>query len=243
MKARSNNAFPEQCFASNVRTGQATVRTFHICVSLVNSPVEETPVCARRRVDELVERTLCHHGSVSLFDPIDLPEVEVQSSPRRRRTISAHWSGEKIIVQVPARMSRAERSAAVQEMVARLLTQQQRRRVSDSALMEMAQALSDAHLEGRARPSSVVWSRAMTSRWGSCTPEDRTIRLSHRLAGMPRYVQEYVLVHELAHLLEAEHNEPFWDWVRRYPQTERAMGYLEGWSEAKDLPEASEHGY
>lgn len=79
----------------------------------------------------------------------------------------------------------------------------------------------------------------MNARWGSCTPEDRTIRLSHRLAGMPRYVQEYVLVHELAHLLEADHNAAFWAWVKRYPQSERAIGYLEGWSEAKDLPEAS----
>lgn len=190
-------------------------------------------------VDTTVEDQLCDDAAVSLFDPMDLPEVEVQRSPRRRRTISAYWSGEKIIVQVPERMSRAERSEAVQEMVNRLLTQQRRRRVSDDDLLALATALSDTYFEGRARPASVTWSRSMTSRWGSCTPEDRTIRLSHRLAGMPRYVQEYVLVHELAHLFEAEHNEAFWALVARYPQSERAMGYLEGWAEAKDLPEAS----
>jgi predicted metal-dependent hydrolase len=176
---------------------------------------------------------------VSLFDPIDLPEVEVQRSTRRRRTISAYWSGERIIVQVPQRMSKAETAEAVQEMVDRLLTQQRRRRTSDSELMTLAMELSAQYLEGKARPSSVAWSNAMSARWGSCTPEDRTIRLSHRLAGMPKYVQEYVLVHELAHLLVAEHNEAFWALVARYPQTERATGYLEGWVEAKDLPEAS----
>jgi predicted metal-dependent hydrolase len=178
-------------------------------------------------------------GIVSLFDPMDLPEVEVQRSPRRRRTISAHWSGAKIIVQVPERMSRAERAAAVQEMVERLLRQQRRRRVTDGDLTELAARLSTEFLDGLAQPSSVTWSRSMTSRWGSCTPEDRTIRLSHRLSAMPRYVQEYVLVHELAHLIEIEHNEAFWGLVRRYPGAERAIGYLEGWSEARDLPHAS----
>lgn len=176
---------------------------------------------------------------MSLFDPIDLPEVEIQRSARRRRTISAYWSGERIIVQLPQRMSRHESNQAVQEMVDRLLTQQRRRRTSDAGLLEMATELSARYLEGKAKPAAVTWSNAMTSRWGSCTPEDRTIRLSHRLAGMPAYVQEYVLVHELAHLLVADHNEAFWALVGRYPQTERATGYLEGWAEAKDLPEAS----
>ena len=37
-------------------------------------------------------------------------------------------------------------------------------------------------------------------------------------------------VHELAHLLEPGHNARFWAWVDRYPQAERAKGYLEGWS-------------
>lgn len=64
------------------------------------------------------------------------------------------------------------------------------------------------------------------SRFGSCTPADGTIRLSDRLATMPTWVRDYVLVHELAHLLEANHGPNFWKLVNRYPLTERARGYL-----------------
>ena len=79
------------------------------------------------------------------------------------------------------------------------------------------------------------WVDNQTSRWGSCTPGDRTIRLSSRLQGMPAWVVDYVLVHELAHLLEPGHDATFWAWVDRYPQAERAKGYLLGWSAAARL--------
>jgi predicted metal-dependent hydrolase len=48
-------------------------------------------------------------------------------------------------------------------------------------------------------------------------------------------VLDYVLVHELAHLLVPGHGAEFWKWVRRYPKTERAVGYLEGLSAAAHL--------
>jgi len=79
-----------------------------------------------------------------------------------------------------------------------------------------------------ATPLSVAWSTRQNGRWGSCTPADGTIRLSNRLQGMPDWVIDYVLVHELAHLLEAGHGPRFWELVGRYPRTERARGYLEG---------------
>lgn len=72
----------------------------------------------------------------------------------------------------------------------------------------------------------------MRTRWASCTPADTTIRVSERLRDVPAWVLDYVLVHELAHLREAGHNARFWELVRRYPKTERAIGYLEGLSAA-----------
>jgi predicted metal-dependent hydrolase len=51
--------------------------------------------------------------------------------------------------------------------------------------------------------------RRMRTRWGSCTPTRRTIRLNTELAKKPRECLEYVVVHELIHLLEPTHNHVF----------------------------------
>lgn len=166
--------------------------------------------------------------------------VEVRRSKRRRRTVSAYREGDRIVVLVPATLTRAEEAEWVDTMVARIERSEARRRPSDGDLMERALALSDRYLGGIAVPESVRWVDNQSSRWGSCTPGDRTIRLSARLQGMPTWVIDYVLVHELAHLIETHHNESFWAWVDRYPQAERAKGYLMGWSAAAkldDLPE------
>jgi hypothetical protein len=80
----------------------------------------------------------------------------------------------------------------------------------------------------------------MRTRWASCTPADATIRLSQRLLEMPAWVQDYVLVHELAHLIEPGHGPRFWSLVERYPRTERARGYLDGVSAAANLPIADD---
>ena len=163
--------------------------------------------------------------------------VEVRRSARRRRTVSAYRDGDRTVVLVPARLTRAEEEHWVQTMLERLRTQDEGRRRgrSDDELVSRARRLSRAHLDGRARPASVRWVTNQASRWGSCTPTDRTIRLSHRLQGMPDWVVDYVLVHELAHLVVADHSRPFWDLVERYPQAERARGYLLGVADAARL--------
>lgn len=51
--------------------------------------------------------------------------------------------------------------------------------------------------------------RAMSSRWGSCTPARGSIRINVRLAAYPPACLEYVVAHELAHLVEPSHNARF----------------------------------
>ena len=141
--------------------------------------------------------------------------VEVRRSSRRRRTVTAYRESGRTVVLIPAAFSPAE----------------ERRRRSlggDDELMARAQALSAAHLDGVPQPASVRWVDNQNRRWGSCTPADRSIRLSSRLRGMPESVVDYVLVHELAHLVEPSHDTRFWSLVARYPRAERARGFLEG---------------
>ena len=104
-----------------------------------------------------------------------------------------------------------------------------RRRPSDDQLAERAAELSAA-LPRRPRPahSASAGSTNQNSRWGSCTPSDGTIRISARVKGMPSYVLDYVILHELAHLLAPGHGRDFWRLLESYPRTERARGYLEG---------------
>jgi predicted metal-dependent hydrolase len=162
------------------------------------------------------------------------PQVEVRRSRRRRRTVSAYWEGDRIIVLIPAAMSKAQEREWVQTMVARLAKKKRRRARSDQDLLRRAGELSDLYLGGLARPETVRWVENQKSRWGSCTPADRSIRLSSRLQTMPGWVVDYVLVHELTHLIEPGHDAKFWSWVDRYPKTERAKGYLLGYSDGAD---------
>ena len=166
--------------------------------------------------------------------PAPRPVVEVRRSNRRRRTVSAYREGERTVVLVPARLSRAQEQELVDEMVARLAARDARLRPSDDELAARAQRLSAEYLDGRARPRSVRWASNQQRRWGSCTIEDATIRLSTRLRGMPAYVVDYVLLHELAHLLQPGHDARFWALLEPYPELDRAKGYLEGVSAVYD---------
>jgi predicted metal-dependent hydrolase len=140
-----------------------------------------------------------------------------------------------VVVLIPARFSAAEEREWVDRMVARVTRDERRPRTGDAALARRARSLSDRYLDGRADPADVRWVAAMRTRWASCTPDDGTIRISERLRDVPGWVVDYVLVHELVHLLEPGHDAAFWAWVHRYPRTERAMGYLEGLSAAAGL--------
>jgi hypothetical protein len=63
-------------------------------------------------------------------------------------------------------------------------------------------------------------------RWGSCTVKNN-INLNWRLIKAPLFVIDYVIVHELAHLLEANHTDHFWSIIRAHtPAMEKAKSWL-----------------
>ncbi|HEX2300404.1 MAG TPA: M48 family metallopeptidase [Pseudonocardiaceae bacterium] len=163
-----------------------------------------------------------------------MPEtrVEVRRSARRRRSVSAYRDGDLVVVMVPETMTAAEEQRWVAEMLRRLERAARRRRAprSDAELLARCQELAAAYLGGRAQPRTVRWVPPMRTRWASCTPADQSIRISERLHEVPRWVLDYVLVHELAHLLVPGHGADFWELVRAYPRTERAIGFLQGMS-------------
>jgi predicted metal-dependent hydrolase len=156
--------------------------------------------------------------------------VEVRRSTRRRRTVSAYRDGDRTIVLLPARLTRAQERDWVQTMLERLDAQEARRRPTDTQLHERAVALADRWLGPGPRPTSVTWSVRQGQRFGSCTPLDGTIRVSARLRDAPAYVIDAVLLHELAHLVEPAHSARFHALVAAFPDGERATAWLEGFA-------------
>ncbi|GAB3586467.1 M48 metallopeptidase family protein [Calidifontibacter terrae] len=168
------------------------------------------------------------------------PEVEIVRSARRQRSASAAFVDGRIVVRVPAHLSRAEVDRIVPGLVNRVVAKQRGSRPTDLALAERATRLSRTHLGGLAVPASVRWVTNQRSRWGSCTPVTREIRLSSRLQGMPDYVIDFVLLHELAHLLQPDHGRSFHALLAGYRQRERAEAYLAGASFGASLPALDE---
>lgn len=151
--------------------------------------------------------------------PPSLP-VEIVRSRRRRKTVQATIVDGVIRVQAPASMSARELDEHVQHLVSRL----ERRYRSESVdLVDRARRLSKRF--GLPRATSVVWAE-QRSQWGSCTTTTGEIRVSNRLAAYPPWVLDYVLVHELAHLVHADHSPAFAEVVAQYPLAERARGFL-----------------
>lgn len=150
--------------------------------------------------------------------------------------MSAYRDGDTVVVLIPARMSKSEERHWVDEMLGKLQRSEKRKRsparTSDEALMARCVHLAKHHLDPALRPDVVRWVPPMRTRWASCTPSERSIRVSRRLQEVPGWVLDYVLVHELAHLKVPGHGPEFWELVNRYPKTERAVGYLEGLSAA-----------
>ncbi|MCO6451493.1 MAG: M48 family metallopeptidase [Caldilineales bacterium] len=153
-------------------------------------------------------------------------EVRIVRSGKRRKTIQAREVDGVMEVLAPAAMSDEELAPHIARLQQRLQNRKQKAKLDDDLLEKRARALNREYFEGRLQWESLRWVSNQNKRYGSCSPHQGTIRISHRIAAMPRFVIDYVLVHELAHLLEANHGPRFWRLVNRYPRTERARGYL-----------------
>lgn len=147
--------------------------------------------------------------------------VEIVRSARRKKTVQARVVDGVLRVHVPADLSDEEERHWVATMQERI---ERKRTAGRIDLRRRARRLATAH--GLPMPASVDWSERQRTLWGSCTPSQGTIRIATRLAGFPPWVIDYVLVHELAHLVERNHSPRFWELVSRYGLAERARGYL-----------------
>ncbi len=154
-------------------------------------------------------------------------DVEVIRSTRRKKTAQARLIDDTVVIRVPASMPATEVASMVDHFRS---LYERKRRAGDLDLDLRAATLAAKHR--LPAPTSIRWVSNQRARWGSCTPEHRSIRLSDRMSNFPDWVVDYVIVHELAHLVEPNHSASFWALVDRYPLSERARGYLMAKGEA-----------
>jgi predicted metal-dependent hydrolase len=158
-------------------------------------------------------------------EPRAIDDLVIVRSRRRKRTAAIRERAGQVEVLLPAGLS----ADLERDLVDRLVGRLKRRRLrddSDADLESRARRLSERYLEGRAQPTSVRFVDNMERRWGSATPATGTVRISRQLADVPTWVLEYVLLHELCHLVVDDHSRAFWRLLGRYPRAERARGYL-----------------
>jgi predicted metal-dependent hydrolase len=159
----------------------------------------------------------------------DMP-IEVIRSKRRTRTVEASLVEGRLQIRVPYGLSPQRETELVAQASDRVL-----RKVSSKGIDLMRRAQELAHRHELPKPARVEWSSRQMRRWGSCTPDQGHIRISNRLASVPGWVLDSVLVHELAHLAVADHGPRFQELVNRYELSERAKGYLIAKSDGRRL--------
>lgn len=163
--------------------------------------------------------------------------VKLTRDRRLRATVRWTHSDETIHVRAPQSIRPAALDSMIDDIVARVLKQRaSARKRNASDLQQRAEAINTRYFDGELRWHSIRWVSNMTQRLGSCTnggTTDGDIRLSNTIQHWPVYVVDYVIAHELVHRRYPNHSPEFWDYLARYPYTERARGFIDGMSFAR----------
>ena len=146
-------------------------------------------------------------------EPDYVPALEplkpvVIRSRKRKKTAEAQLAGSVVNIRIPAASSAEEEQHFIDYFIEKF----ERTRAANAADLP-TRARELAKKFNLPQPASIRWVSNQKHQWGSCTPADGSIRISDRLAGFPMWVLDYVVVHELAHLVIIEHSPEFWELV------------------------------
>ena len=147
--------------------------------------------------------------------------VEVVRSKKRKKTAQAYVVDGRLRVLIPAGLEPDTEAGLVADLVRKTT-----RRLSSEGVDLHSRAVKLAKRYGLPTPTTIGWSNRQMRRWGSCTVSEGRIRISDRLASMPDWVLDWVILHELAHLAVPNHGPRFQQIVSQYELGERAEGYM-----------------
>jgi predicted metal-dependent hydrolase len=152
-------------------------------------------------------------------------EVKVIRSKRRKKTAGARLVNGVLKIRVPASLP----GEKIKSLVKRLKASFKKKKDLKGSgwLVGRAGKLNHQYFGGKLR-FDIQWSSQQKKIFGSCSSRRKKIMISSRLSSAPYWVLDYVLVHELAHLVESNHSRSFWRLTSQYKRAERARGYLLG---------------
>jgi predicted metal-dependent hydrolase len=158
-------------------------------------------------------------------------EIKIIRSARRKRTIETREINGIIELYIPLGLSERKELEHIQWARKRVEAGRRKKELKEKnagkQLEQLTEKFNREYFEGKLSWEGIIYSTAQNGRmFGNCDIKRKTIRISDRLLKMPKFVHDYVLIHELAHLEIPGHGPNFWEVVNRYPKTERARGYL-----------------
>ena len=173
--------------------------------------------------------------------------LKIIRSDNRCKTISARLVENTMLVHAPSGISDAELEKIIDKLKRRLHKRKIKNELDKTqSLTIAADRLNKEYFNSKLEIVSITYSANQDRIFGCCNYRTKQIRISHRLVQMPYWVRHYVIVHEMAHLIEPNHSKAFWDIVYRYRLTERARGYLMAKGldseEGNDIEQAGSYG-
>ena len=153
--------------------------------------------------------------------------IKILRSKKRRRTVSARLVKDILIVRAPENIPEIRLQRVINELKSKIERKQIKEELNkQDNLKERAEEFNREYFGNKLKINSIEYVTGQSSKFGCCNYRSGRIRISHRIGTMPKWVRDYVIIHELAHLAEPNHSQAFWDLVNCYKLSERARGYL-----------------
>lgn len=154
-------------------------------------------------------------------------EIKIIRSSRRLRTVSARLVKDTLLVRAPLMLSEQRLDKVVSGFKLKFERKKLKQGLDKNQnLIDIAAKFNEKYFDNKLKINSIEYVIDQNSKFGCCNYRTANIRISHRIGLMPEWVRDYVVIHEMAHLIEPNHSKSFWDIVYRYKLSERARGYL-----------------
>ncbi|HIG51859.1 TPA: M48 family peptidase [Candidatus Pacearchaeota archaeon] len=148
------------------------------------------------------ERTYEHAGFLRTHSKIYQVDIKIRDSVKNFSKIDGNY--------LRFMIASKHNDASIQEYISKK-TRKLLAKAHLSELKAHVNRLNDEHFNQKINKISYAYTK---SRWGVCKFELKEIELSTRLLLAPLPILEYVIVHEIAHLIESNHSSRFWNIVR-----------------------------